>query len=98
MRVLFFTCLDEIAPSSLAEPVRSAKLLFSAHVVWPECIVHSSEVDIRLALLQVGLIAALRRIKLDLMLMLALPLWLLRFLNHQLHVTLGKLLGKLSLR
>jgi len=93
VRVLFFTCLDEIAPSSLAEPVRIAKLLFGADAVWPECIVHSSEVDIRPALLQVGLIAALRRMKLDLVLRLALALWLLRFLNHQLHVTLGKLLA-----
>ena len=76
----------------MAEPVRSKLLLFRADAVWSKCIVQSSEVDIRLALLHVGLISALRRIKLDLVLRLALALCLLRFLSHQLHVTLGKLL------
>lgn len=93
MRVLFLACLHKVAPSTVAELVRSNLLLFAAHVVRSESIIHGSEVDIRLALLHVGLIAALLRIKLDLVLKLALALWLLGFLSHQLHVALGKLLA-----
>ena len=92
MRDLFFTCLDKIASSSIGKPIRCNELLLSGDAVGSECIVHSGEVDIRFALLQIGRIATLLRIELDLVLWLALALWLLRFLNHQLHVTLGELL------
>ena len=83
----------------MVELVRSNVLLFGAHSVRSECVVHGGEVDIRLALLHVRLIAAaLLRIELDLVLRLALALWLLWFLNHQLQVTLRELLVELCLR
>ena len=71
--------------------------MLSAHIVGSKSIVHGGEVNIRFALLHVGLIQGLWRVKLNLVLHLARTLGLLGFLDHQLHVSLRKLLAQLSL-